>query len=363
MSSMIGSNLKLSIFGQSHSEGIGVVIDGLPSGKQLNMDRIMAFMNRRRPGQGAHTTSRSETDSPEIISGLFEGKTSGAPLCTIFQNLDIRSSDYSEIRTHPRPGHADFSAWAKYKGNSDYRGGGHFSGRLTAPLCFAGAVCLQFLEETHIAVGAHIASIGEIADTPFDSVNITENQLIAPGTKPFPVIDDEKGEKMLSLISTVHSQQDSIGGIVECGILGIPAGIGNPMFDGIENRIAQVVFGIPAVKGIEFGAGFSAAKMLGSQNNDPFEVDNGQIKTSTNAHGGILGGISTGMPIIFRAAFKPTPSIAKPQQTVDLETQEPVEITTKGRHDPCIVPRAVPCIEAAAAFVIMDMSEGILWNN
>lgn len=356
MSSTIGTNIKLSIFGQSHSKVVGVVIDGLPAGESINMDQVQEFMDRRRPGQGAHTTARKESDNPQVLSGILEGKTCGAPLAIIIDNNDARPQDYVQVGSQPRPGHADFSAWRKYNGRHDFYGGGHFSGRLTAPLCFAGAVCKQILTRRGVTIGAHILSVGDVMDAYYDSMNMTADELREiSDKKPLSVIDDACSKKMLDLIAEVREDQDSIGGQIECCALGIPAGIGDPIFDGMENRIAQAVFGIPAVRGIEFGAGFAAARMRGSEHNDSFISDGGVVRTSTNKHGGILGGISTGMPLIFRTAFKPTPSIGKLQQTVDLLTGETIPLEIHGRHDPCIVSRAVPCIEAAAAVQILDL--------
>lgn len=355
MSSKFGKNLHVQLFGQSHSEAVGVVIDGLPPGKLLDMDYINRFLQRRSPGQSDLTTSRKETDTPEIVSGLLDGITCGAPLCALFPNKDTRSGDYTNLKAVPRPGHADYTAFIKTGGANDIRGGGHFSARLTAPLTFAGAVCAQLLEKKGIIIGAHIASIGNIADKRFDSLSITSDDLLSIREKVFPVIDEDAGKRMQKLIRSVSKEGDSIGGTIECCILGIPPGIGEPIFDGLENHIASVLFGIPAVKGIEFGAGFSASELKGSENNDSFYFDGDTVKTKTNYHGGILGGISSGMPILFRAAFKPTPSISKEQNSVNLFTKENTTLTIQGRHDPCVVLRAVPCVEAAAAIAMYDL--------
>jgi len=356
MSSNIGQNIKISIFGQSHSEAIGVVIDGLPPAEEINLDEVMAFMSRRAPGKNKFSTARQEADAPEILSGLKNGKTCGAPLCAIIKNSNTRSSDYDNLIDMPRPSHADYPAHVKYKGANDVSGGGHFSGRLTAPLCFAGAVCKQILKRKGIIIGAHIASIAGIYDTPFDMVSISEETLENVISKEFPVLDDGCGEKMKNAILEAKNDLDSVGGIIECCALGVPVGVGDPMFDGIENKISQIVFGIPAVRGIEFGAGFKAAEMRGSEHNDSYYYDEtGSIKTKTNNHGGAIGGISTGMPIVFRAAFKPTPSIAKEQDSISLQNKTNAKLEIHGRHDPCIVQRAVPCLEAAAAVAILDM--------
>ena len=356
MSSNIGQHIKISIFGQSHSEAIGVVIDGLPPAEEIDLDEVMAFMERRAPGKNNLSTSRKEADKPEILSGLKNGKTCGAPLCAVIRNSNTRSGDYDNLIDVPRPSHADYPAFVKYKGANDVAGGGHFSGRLTAPLCFAGAIAKQILAKKGITIGAHILEIAKICDEPFDSVNISKDTLLNVISKNFPVLCDEKGEEMKKAILDAKEDLDSVGGIIECAATGVPVGIGDPMFDGVENKIASIVFGIPAVRGIEFGAGFNAAKMRGSEHNDAYYYDEkGNIKTKTNNHGGALGGISTGMPIIFRTAFKPTPSIAKEQHSISLNKKENAKLEIHGRHDPCIVQRAVPCIEAAAAIAMLDM--------
>lgn len=329
MSSTYGENLKISIFGQSHSEAIGVVIDGLPAGFEVDMDELGEFLSRRAPGQGKHTTSRKEPDRPEFLSGLAGGKTCGAPLAALIRNTNTRSSDYDNIRDIPRPGHADFAARIKYGGAEDVSGGGHFSGRLTAPLCIAGGIALQILREKGITVKAEIKEIGG------------------------------KKDGFLETVEEARLDADSVGGVIECVIEGVPAGYGNPMFGGVENKIASCVFGIPAVKGVEFGAGFEAARMRGSENNDEFYYEeDGRVRTRTNNHGGILGGITTGMPVVFRAAFKPTPSIGKPQKSISFSEKKDAVLEIKGRHDPCVVMRAVPCIEAAAAITVLDIILG-----
>ena len=351
MSCNFGNNIKITIFGQSHSEAIGVVIDGLPAGFEINMEKIAEFMARRAPGQNSISTPRKEADEFKIISGVVDNITCGAPLCAIIENKNTRSGDYDKLKFIPRPSHSDFAAWAKHEGFNDIRGGGNFSGRMTAPLCFAGAVCMQMLEEKGIKIGAHIASIGKVKDKKFNPVAVDFADV---QSKSFPVIDDEKGEMMINTILDAKENADSVGGTIECAIVGMPVGIGDPIFDGIENRISSAVFGIPAIKGIEFGSGFGGSELFGSENNDDFICENGDIRTVTNNHGGILGGISSGMPIVFRVAVKPTPSIGKKQQSVNVESLEKEELVIGGRHDPCIVPRAVPCIEAAAAVVIAD---------
>jgi len=342
------------IFGQSHSPAIGVTIDTLPAGFRVDFDELKTFLQRRMPGQGAHTTSRREPDEPEFLSGLMDGVTCGAPLTAIIRNMDTRSSDYARLRDIPRPSHADYTAYIKYGEARDLRGGGSFSGRLTAPLCVAGGIVLQLLKQKGIKIAAHIAQVGNISDQPFDPVNVGEDEVRILKESDFPVLDREAGEQMLSAISEARQAGDSIGGIVECVAVGVPAGIGEPIFEGMENRLAAILFGIPAVKGVEFGSGFAAAGLKGSENNDTYIIRGDVVQTRTNNHGGILGGITSGMPIIFRAAFKPTPSISIEQDSVILSRHEETRLVISGRHDPCIVPRAVPCVEAAAAIAIYD---------
>jgi len=358
MSNTFGSNIKITIFGQSHSQAIGVVIDGLPAGIAIDFAELQAFLQRRMPGQDKYTTSRKEADEPEFISGIVDGVTCGAPVTAIIRNTDIRSSDYENIRDIPRPSHADFTALVKYGETHDIRGGGAFSGRMTAPLCIAGGICLQLLEREGISIAAHITRIGNVVAEDFNPVNVGKSEFKALKTAVFPVSDKAAAEKMLSAIEEASLTGDSLGGIIECAAIGLPAGVGDPMFDGMENRIAHIIFGIPAVKGIEFGNGFEAAGLKGSENNDAFVTSHGatkgDVKTRTNNHGGILGGITSGMPLIFRTAIKPTPSISIEQDSVSLSRMEPVKLKVEGRHDPCIVPRAVPCIEAAAAIAIYD---------
>lgn len=327
MSSMYGDCLKVSIWGQSHSEAIGVTIDGFPAGFAIDFEQLSSFLERRAPGRDKYSTQRKEEDAPRFLSGLVGNKTCGAPITAAIFNKDTRSADYNNIRDIPRPSHADYTAFVKYKGASDVNGGGHFSGRLTAPLCIAGGICKQLLEKNGIKTNASIVSIGGVSGTE---------------------------EKMLEKIDSARMAADSVGGIIECTVDGIPAGIGDPMFDGMENRISRAVFAIPAVRGIEFGRGFAAASMKGSEHNDEFYVSDGKIMTRTNNHGGILGGITSGMPVVFRVPFKPTPSIGIEQKSVSLSEMRGASLTIKGRHDPCIVRRAVPCVEAAAAIAVLD---------
>ena len=351
-----GDALELSIFGQSHSPAIGVTLSGLPAGFSIDMDELGAFLRRRAPGQNAWSTPRKEADLPEFLSGLVGNVTCGAPLCAVIHNTNTRSQDYRNLIDIPRPGHADYTAQVKFGGYQDVAGGGHFSGRLTAPLCIAGGIALQALEARGIKVMAHVAQIGGISDLPMDDMVYREADRKAILTNDLPCIDAAAAGRMHEEILAARDELDSIGGIVECGIYGLPAGIGDPMFDGIENRIAQIAFGIPAVKGVEFGMGFAVAAMRGSENNDPYRIDaeTGEIEVESNNAGGILGGISTGAPVMWRMAVKPTPSIGREQQTVDMDAMENAELSVHGRHDPCIVPRAVPVAEAAAALAIWD---------
>ena len=355
MSSSFGTALKLQIFGQSHAPAIGMTLDGFPVGFAPDLEALQTFLNRRAPGQGAYATARKEADAPEFVSGLVDGHTCGAPLCAIIRNSDTRSKDYGNIAQSPRPSHADFTAHVKYGGQEDVRGGGHFSGRLTAPLCIAGGLCLQFLEQQNIKIFAHIAQIGQVKDRLFDPLKPQKPQGMT--------LDADAWEQMQQEIAAAKAEGDSLGGIIECALTGLPAGCGEPMFGGLENRLAQILFGIPAVKGLEFGSGFACAQMRGSQHNDPYYYDeSGAVRTETNHAGGIAGGISTGMPIVFRVAIKPTPSIPMPQKTIAYEGGN-TELQIQGRHDPCILPRALPCVEAAAAIAILDaILEGKQWN-
>lgn len=356
MASVYGNALRLSIFGQSHSPAIGCSIDGLPAGIAVDLDRLQAFLDRRAPGRSATSTARREADAPEFIAGITNGHTNGAPVAAIIRNDNTRSRDYDELRRKPRPGHADWPADVKYRGYQDVAGGGHFSGRLTAPLCVAGGIALQALEARGIRIAAHIASLGPepICDTPLDPMKPNRVQLDAILANPLPCVSASAATRMRACILDAKNDLDSVGGIVECVAYGVPAGLGDPMFDGIENRIAKIAFGIPAVKGVEFGAGMAAARLRGSQNNDPYRMDGDAVRPQTNHAGGILGGITTGMPVVWRMAVKPTPSIGQRQQSVDLVARSDAELVIHGRHDPCIVPRAVPVAEAACALALLD---------
>ncbi len=352
MSSTYGNILKLSIFGQSHGTAIGMTMDGVPAGLPVDIDALQKFLNRRAPGQNSQSTTRKEVDIPEILAGIVNGYTCGAPIAATIRNTNTRSGDYETLKDRPRPGHADYTAHIKYGGYQDVAGGGHFSGRLTAPLCVAGGLCKQWLERYGIQIAARISMIAGIADEPV-LLDRLHPDLSLIGTE-FPVINQEAGDEMKAAIDDAKRDGDSVGGMIECFVTGLPAGLGDPMFDGMESRIAQIVYGIPAVKGLEFGSGFGGSYLLGSQNNDAYSVIDGNIETLTNFSGGILGGITNGMPLIFQVGIKPTPSIAKPQQTVSLCANEPTMLQIQGRHDPCIVVRAVPVIEAAAAIAVFD---------
>ena len=355
MSGMWGSKIKLSIFGESHGNAIGITIDGLPAGFSIDMDKIMMEMARRAPGKSSLSTPRKESDIPEILSGYFEGKTTGPPLCAIIRNSNTKSKDYSKLKDVMRPGHADYTGAVRYKGFNDYRGGGHFSGRITAPLVFAGAICKQILEVKGIIVSAHINSIGKIKDCSFLESDISDELLNSFKEKELPLINTKLEDEMRQEILSARSSGDSIGGTIECAILGVSPGIGDPFFDSVESTLAHLMFSVPAVKGIEFGKGFDISKMRGSEANDEYYLENGNIKTKTNNNGGILGGITNGMPIIFNVAIKPTASIFKEQKAVNIITMEETTLCIEGRHDPCIVQRALPVIEAVAAIGITEL--------
>ena len=338
--------MRHMIFGESHGPAIGVVLEGVPAGLELDLEQVQRELDRRTPGQDPTATARKESDLVEVLSGVFEGKTTGAPLAMVIHNSDQHSKDYESIRYTPRPSHGDYAGFIKSRGCLDYRGGGHFSGRLTAPLVAAGAVAKQVLAGRGVQVGAHISSIYGICDAALED----PAELKAVAEKPFPVLDDGKGEEMRQAILEAKEAQDSVGGAIECAVTGLPAGLGAPDFGcNVEGIFAQYLFAVPAVKGIEFGAGVAFSLMRGSEANDPFAVEDGQVVTKTNHAGGINGGITNGMPVTFEVTIRPTPSISLPQESVDLRTGEETEIEIHGRHDPCIVPRAVPVIEAAAA--------------
>lgn len=351
MKSTFGENLKLTIFGASHAPEIGMTLEGIPAGLPVDMEALQQFMNRRAPGQNTWSTARKEADVPLFLSGLTDGVTNGEPIHAVIRNENVKKSDYDELKYIPRPGHADFAAWMKYGLDFDMSGGGPFSGRMTAPMCIAGGLCKQWLEAKGIRIGAHIIQIGMMDGEYFKLIDPVLDHI---GTD-FPTLTAEAAEEMQEIISKARAEGESVGGSIECAVVGLPVGLGGPIFGGVESKIAQIVYGIPGVKAVEFGQGNAFCVACGSTANDGFTVENGVVKTLSNNCGGILGGITNGMPLIFSATFKPTPSIAKPQKSVNLKTMEEVTIEIKGRHDPCIVPRAVPVVEAAAAVAIYDL--------
>ena len=363
MPSTFGNALRVTVFGQSHSPAVGCVVEGLPSGHVVDMEALGRFMARRAPGQGPWTTPRKEADLPRIVSGLNpRGATCGAPLAIVIENTNTRSRDYDNLMAVPRPGHADYTAWTKWHGNQDVPGGGHFSGRLTAPLCAAGGIALQMLAERGVRVGAHLLGVADVRDEPLcalDNAPASQARLqaqldaLADG-RTFPTIDADSGKAMLAAIDDARRELDSVGGVVECVATGMPAGVGSPMFDGIENLIARAAFGVPAVKGVEFGRGFEAARLRGSEDNDPYRMVDGTVTPVTNNAGGALGGITTGAPVLFRMALKPTSSISRPQESVDLTSGSDATLEVHGRHDPCVATRAVPVAEAICALSLLD---------
>ena len=361
MSFDLGNKLRISVFGASHGPAVGVVMEGLPAGEYIDADRLQAFMDRRRPGQSDLTTPRKEADMPQILSGLKGEVTCGSPLTAVIYNTDTRSKDYDKMIDVPRPGHADYTAWVKWGGQADMRGSGCFSARLTAPLCIAGGIAGQLLARCGVYTGAHLAQVGTVKDEPFPL--LPQKELFERlAQKPLAVISDAAGEKMAATIREAAAQLDSVGGVVEGAAIGLPAGLGGPLFGGVEGRMAQALFGIPGVKGVDFGAGFGAAEMRGSCHNDPFYYnERGEAVTATNHSGGILGGITNGMPLVMRAALKPTSSIGIEQQSISLSGKCAAPLTVTGRHDPCIAVRAVPVVEAVMNIVLLDMmlEEGV----
>ncbi len=351
-----GEKIKVTVFGQSHAECIGAVIDGIPSGTPVNEEYVAKIMALRAPGNSPLATKRKEPDKVEFVSGVVDGRTVGSSICAIIRNTDTHSKDYSDLINRPRPSHADYPAMMRYGDSYDIRGGGQFSGRLTAPICIAGAIALPLLEKAGIKVSAHVLSVGNISDKAFSLTEDEAELMERLSFMPFPVIDENASEKMVELIKKASSELDSVGGVIECKITGMPAGVGEPMFCGVENAVSRMMFGIPAVKGIEFGAGFAGSTLYGSQYNDNYYYDeNGKVRTRTNNAGGICGGMTTGMPIVFRVAIKPTPSIARKQDTVDLAKKENTVLEIHGRHDPCIASRASVVVRAAAAFALYDL--------
>lgn len=355
MSSVTGKNIRLSVFGESHGEAIGCVIDGLPAGVKLDMDAISAEMARRAPGNHKTSTPRKEADTPHILSGVLNGVTTGAPLAMVIENTNTKSGDYADIMTVPRPSHSDYPAYVKFGGNNDIRGGGHFSARLTAPIVFAGAIAKQILAEKGITVGAHILQVGSVCDTAFDKNGVTADDLKAVSAKQFAVIDSAAEEKMCAEIEKYRLDLNSVGGVIECATVGLDVGLGGNIFDTVEGRLSQILFGIPAVKGVQFGLGFGFASANAKDVNDGYEVKDGRVALTSNNNGGVLGGMTNGAPIVLSVAIKPTPSIAAPQQSVNLQTMENTTLEIKGRHDPCILPRAVPVVESAVALGILDL--------
>ncbi|WP_300624300.1 chorismate synthase [uncultured Megasphaera sp.] len=355
MNNTFGRSAALTIFGESHGVSIGAVLDGLPAGEAIDWDAVRTEMARRAPGRNAMSTARSEADAFEVQSGFFNGYTTGTPLCAVIRNGDHRSKDYDQLRHIMRPGHADYSGKIRYGGYNDFRGGGHFSGRLTAPLVFAGAVASQILKRRGVAVGAHILQIGLVRDASFHPLGEDEALFESLKQETLPVLDKTKQSEMEGEIMAAKGDLDSVGGVIECMITGLPAGLGNPFFDSVESALSHMMFSVPAVKGVEFGDGFALASMRGSGANDAFYYDGAAVKTKTNRNGGINGGITNGMPVLFRVGIKPTPSISRLQETIDTDTQENCTLEIKGRHDPCIVQRAVPVVEAAASWAILDV--------
>lgn len=355
MGSTWGNAIHISVFGESHGAGIGVVIDGFPSGVPYDEAFVLREMERRAPGRNQQSTQRKEADLPLIQSGIYNGKTTGTPICALIQNTNQHSGDYASLAAQPRPGHADYTGMLRYKGCNDPRGGGHFSGRLTAPLVFAGALCKLWLQTQGVQVGSHIQSIAQIQDMPFDDVDVTPAQLEALREADYPVNNPRALEAMLAAIEDARMEQDSVGGVIECAAIGLPAGLGSPMLDTVESRLASILFAVPAVKGVEFGAGFAFAALRGSHANDALYQENGVVKTETNNNGGINGGITNGMPLIVRACIKATPSIGITQETLNLQTGKTEPLSIHGRHDPCIVTRAAPVIEAACAIALADL--------
>lgn len=359
MKNNFGTNISMTIFGESHGPCIGITLDGLPAGFKINLERIKEDMEKRK-AKGSISTQRHEDDEVEIVSGFFNGYTTGTTLTILIQNKNTQSKDYSDIQYRLRPGHADFSAYEKYHGFQDYRGGGHFSGRLTAPIVAAGSICRQILETKNILIGSHIEQLYALHDAPFsNNIDELKKQIQTLNKKEFATLDEQVAQNMEQAILEAKNEQDSIGGILESAIINLPAGIGEPFFDSIESILAHLLFSIPAVKGVSFGAGFQMASKKGSEANDSF-IMNDTIQTKTNNNGGINGGISNGMPIIIHTCIKPTPSIYKTQETVDYKTKESQTLNIKGRHDPCILHRARIVVDSMIAFGILDL---LMSNN
>lgn len=355
MASSIGSHYRCSVFGESHGEMIGVEIDGMPPGEAIDEAELARFMARRAPGSSKLTTQRKEADAVHLATGMMNGVTTGFPLLAYILNTNQRSKDYSNLLDHPRPSHADYTAYVHYKGFADMRGGGHFSGRLTAPLCIAGGIAKQILRRRGIYIGAQLLQVADVRGTAFDAMHVDAATLEGMAERAFPTLDENASAAMQEAIAVASRDGDSVGAIVQCAAIGVPVGLGGPMFDGVENRLAQAFFGIPGCKGVDFGAGFDSVSMRGSQHNDPFAMQNGRVTPQTNHAGGILGGITSGAPITVRLAMKPTASIAIEQQTVSLSKEIDESLVITGRHDPCIAIRAVPVVEAVMAIVLLDL--------
>lgn len=363
MRANFGQHFKLTIFGESHGPAIGMVIDGVPAGTPIDEEAIAFQMARRAPGGDPTATARKEGDKVKIVSGVFEGRATGAPLCGMIENMNTRSGDYAQLRAKMRPGHADYAGQIKYGGYNDPRGGGHFSGRLTAPLVFAGAIARRLLAEHGVAIGAHIAAIGGCDDDAFDPVHVSADTLLALNQSRFPLLCPARETDMRAIVAAAKAEGDSVGGVIECAAVGVPAGIGSPFFGSVESVVSQLLFSVPAVKAVAFGDGMALPNMRGSAANDAMHYEDGRVSCLTNHNGGVTGGITNGMPVILRAAIKPTPSIARPQQTVNLADRKDATLAITGRHDPCIVPRAVPVIESALAIALCELIMDDCANN
>lgn len=355
MRANFGEHFKLTIFGESHGAAIGVVIDGLPAGAEIDETDIARQMARRAPGNDPTATARKEADAVRILSGVLNGRATGAPLCAMIENTNTRSGDYKNIAASMRPGHADYAGYVKYGGYNDARGGGHFSGRLTAPLVFAGSVARDLLRKKGVTIGAHIASIADVEDERLDPVRVDARTLDRLAGSRFPLLCPEKEEDMRRAVASAREAQDSVGGVIECAAVGVKAGVGSPFFGSVESVVSQLAFSIPAVKAVEFGDGMAFAGLRGSQANDPMRMEDGRVVCTSNRNGGVTGGITNGMPIVFRVAVKPTPSISREQQTVDVVKRENTPLVIAGRHDPCIVPRAVVVVESILAIALCEL--------
>lgn len=355
MRSEWGHKLHITVFGASHAPELGVTMDGLPKGLSVDTDTLQAFLDRRAPKPGVGSTARREPDRVLFRSGLIDGVTNGEPLTAVIENKDADSRPYTAYRDVPRPSHIDYPARLRFGDDVDLSGGGHFSGRMTAAYCIAGGIALKQLEREGVRIAAHLSAVGDVQDLPFDPIDPDSDLLSEIGKKPFPVLDDARGQRMQDVIREAQDRGDSVGGVIECIVTGFPAGHGTPLFSGVDSRLAELLFAVPAVRGVSFGSGFGSAKMTGSAHNDPYCLKDGAVRTETNRHGGILGGISTGMPIVFTAAIKPASGIAIPQRTLNLKTGEPDTLVIRGRHDACIAVRAVPVIEAVAALALYDL--------